>query len=88
MEGWNFDISQAPLDEYVSTTRTVKGKEVVSRDYRNEKILVATKCGKVLTSYWVPKNGQDGGRWNFLATREQPIAWMHLPKHPHVQEAV
>jgi|GEM_PF-2671606 len=87
MEGWNFDISQAPLGEFVSTTRIVKDKEVISRDYRHEKILVATKCGKVITSYWLPKNGQDGGRWNFMATGEQPVAWMRFPKHPNDMEA-
>jgi hypothetical protein len=87
MATWNFDVSEAPLGGYVSNTRTVKGKEVTSRDYRYAKIFVATKCGKVMPSHWQPKNGQDGGRWYGLATGEVPIAWMHFPKHPNGLEA-
>lgn len=87
MAVWNFDITQAPKGEFVSVTRIVKGKEVVSRDYRHVKIIAATKCGKVLTTYWLPQDGQDGGRWNFHAKGEQPIAWMPYPKHPTALEA-
>jgi len=43
------------------------------------KVLAATKCGKVLTTVWL--NTLD--RWNFLATGEEPIAWMPYPKHPN-----
>nr|WP_312970701.1 hypothetical protein [Brucella intermedia] len=87
MGDWNFDISQAPLGEFVSTTRTVKGKEVVSRDYRHDKIIAATDCGNVIITWWLPQIGQDGGRWNFFCKGQVPVAWMPYPKHPNVREA-
>lgn len=86
MDDWNFDIREAPKGEYVSTTRTVKGKEVTSRDYQSVKIIAATDCNKVIITWWLPQVGQDGGRWNFFCKGQEPLAWMPYPKHPNASE--
>ena len=78
---WSFDISKAPRGKYVVVNRKV-GKEVFAdqRVFRPDRIILATKCGKVTTSHYMP----DEKRWEMLAAGEQPVAWMVWPEHPHV----
>jgi hypothetical protein len=57
---------------------------------KGEPVWLATKCGKVIQSYFLPskKEGQDG-RWAYLASKEEPIAWQMFikPVHPNLSEA-
>jgi len=47
----------------------------------NDEVWLATKCGKVIRSYWLDKTG----RWAGLGTKEQPVAWQLyvVPAHPN-----
>ena len=83
---WSFDISTAPRGKTVTTTRLVNDKNSASgksvkdfEEFREEPVILATKCGKVVRSYWMQKEG----RWAGFATGEQPLAWMPWPEHPH-----
>ncbi len=82
---WNFNISKAPKGDFVNVTRSRKDEEVTFREYRPTKIILATKCGKVIVSHWLNPETPEGGRWNFLAKDEQPIAWMPFPVHPNAE---
>ncbi|TIO15601.1 MAG: hypothetical protein E5X86_19715 [Mesorhizobium sp.] len=78
MTAWNFDISQAPRGKMVETiTETTKGTRKSIR-FVPDKLIVATKCGKVTVSEFIP----DEGRWLMLGKGEQPDAWMPWPTHP------
>lgn len=76
MSGWNFDIKSAPHGRYEVKQRR-EGVDV--RVFVPEKVILATKCRKVLQSYYVP----DEKRWMFLHHGEQPVAWMPWPEYPH-----
>jgi hypothetical protein len=82
MSDWNFDISQAPrghtVDDFV---QTAKGVRKTTR-FLPEKLIVATKCGKVTVSKYLP----DEDRWEMLAKEEQPIAWQLWPTHPDFEQ--
>lgn len=76
---WNFNLTDAPRGRTEIRTRTIKGKNGEpdrTADYSEfvpDEIWVATKCGKVFVTHWL-----DGaGRWNRLATGEDPIATIH-----------
>ncbi len=58
----------------------------ISSAPRDSDIWLATKCGKVIKSYWIEKFGP--GRWAGLGTKEQPIAWQAfvVPAHPSQAE--
>ncbi len=58
----------------------------ISAAPRNSDIWLATKCGKVIKSYWIDKFGP--GRWAGLGTKEQPVAWQAfvVPAHPGIDE--
>jgi len=95
MTQWSFDISTAPKGKTVTTTRLVTDKSSASgksvRDFEEfvpDHIWIATKCGKVSRTYWIPEHGKNPGRWSGLATGEQPIAWMPfvVPAHPNASE--
>ena len=45
---------------------------------KSGKVILASKCGKVLVSRWVEKEQ----RWNAFAAKEQPVAWQPWPEHP------
>lgn len=76
---WNFEIEQAPSGYWNETTTTNKaGKEVTTKQFIREPCLVATKCGLVTIS-----SKLKNGRWNFLATKELPVAWAKLLEHPN-----
>jgi len=80
MKDWNFDISQAPLSHFKEQKRTdKKGKSSVSKIFIEKVIITASKCGKVIRSYWLPKEK----RWAGYTPEGPPIAWQLYPKHPH-----
>jgi hypothetical protein len=78
MSTWNLAISQAPRGRNVTQIRTIKGADVEVAVFERENVILATKCGKVTTSYYIPKED----RWCMLAAGEQPVAWMAWPEHP------
>lgn len=81
---WNFDISQAPRGKMVETViETEKGTRKSIR-FVHDKIILATKCGKVTLSHYIP--GED--RWLMLGKNEQPDAWMPWPTHPYPSHSV
>lgn len=82
MTNWNFDISQAPRGRTVNQARTIKGVDTEVAVFERDPIILATKCGKVTTSYYIPKED----RWCMLAKGEQPVAWMAWPEHPGAAE--
>lgn len=73
---WNTEINDAPKG--AETERKNPRGEGTYTEFVPEHIIVATKCGKVTRSYWIPKEG----RWCMLAKNEQPVAWMPWPSHP------
>ena len=82
MSNWNFDVTQAPRGRDVTKTKTIGGKEVEYTVFERDPIFVATKCGKVTTSYWIPKES----RWCMLAEGEEPVAWLPWPEYPSRSE--
>lgn len=81
---WNHEIDTAPRGHNVKSTRTVKGKFQEVTDFEPDHVWLATKCGKVLKSYWIPEAGKIAARWSGLATGEHPVAWCPyiVPEHP------
>ncbi len=70
---WNTDIKSAPHGRYEIKQRR-EGVDI--RVFVPERVILTTKCGKVLQSYYVP----DEKRWMFLHHGEQPVAWMPWPE--------
>lgn len=91
MTGWNFDMSSAPKSYFDTETRIIRGKPQDVQIPIDVPLVLATKCGRVLKSRWLPakpkdKNGytdRPEGRWEFLGTKEQPIAWRPWFTHPY-----
>ncbi|WP_425902490.1 hypothetical protein [Agrobacterium radiobacter] len=81
---WNHDLSQAPRGKMVHSTRTVGDRVHAISDFVADHIWAASKCGKVIKSYWIPPVGKAAGRWSGFATGEAPIAWQRfvVPEHP------
>lgn len=84
MSEWNHDITAAPRGKTVHSERKVGDRTHQISDFVPYYIWAATKCGKVLKSYWVPPAGKNAGRWSGFANAETPIAWQHfvVPEHP------
>ena len=78
MSDWNFNIAEAPRGKTVTKTSTVKDKGVSREVFVPTPVILATKCGQVMASEWLPKPE----RWHGLATDEQPVAWWPWPTHP------
>lgn len=58
---------------------------------REGRLWLATKCGKVLLSYFIASaKDNTKGRWAGFATGEQPIAWLPFvtPTHPMVDDII
>jgi len=72
---WSYKLKDAPRGELV--------KEMIGKNeaevYKHEKILTASKCGKIIVSCWLPKSK----RWEFYSKDSPPIAWMPMPCHPN-----
>lgn len=85
---WNSDIEAAPhgRTEALPQTRVHSGREVevLRSAFIPDYVWLATKCGKVIKSCWIPAKGRDGDRWHGLNKGEQPVAWMLFvtPEHP------
>ena len=78
---WNFDISQAPRGRYVVKARKIGKGEGDQRVFVPEPVIVATKCGVVTRSHYLPEQK----RWAMLAKGEQPVAWQPWPEHPNAE---
>jgi hypothetical protein len=74
--GWCFDIKSAPHGRYVVQQRRAG---VDMRVFVPERVILATKCGKVTISHYLP----DEKRWMMLHYGEQPVAWKPWPVHPN-----
>ena len=75
---WNFEIEAAPRGQTTLQPRKVGDKETTVSVFVPDRVILATKCGKVTLSEWLPKEG----RWMMLAAGEQPVAWQLWPEHP------
>lgn len=86
---WNHDIDAAPKGTFFKRNRIVKDKVQEVEEFIPNYVWVATKCDKVLKSYFVPPVGKVVGRWSGLATGEQPVAWQTfiVPEHPHLSKS-
>jgi hypothetical protein len=73
MRSWSTDIKSAHHGRYEIKQRR-EGVDI--RVFVPERVILTTKCGKVLQSYYVP----DEKRWMFLHHGEQPVAWMPWPE--------
>lgn len=76
MNGWNTDIKAAPHGRYEIKQRR---EGVDTRVFVAERVILATKCGKVTLSHYIPQEK----RWLMLGKNEQPDAWMPWPEHPN-----
>lgn len=81
---WNFDISRAPRGSYVIRNRKFGKGAADTKVFEPVAVLLQTKCGQEIVSQYLPADGQHRprGRWEGLATGEQPVAWTHWPTHP------
>lgn len=77
---WNTDISQAPRGKMVAATVQTKDGPRQFNRFVPDKLILATKCGKVTLSHYIP---DDEGRWMMLGKGEEPVAWAAWPEHPH-----
>lgn len=69
---WSTDISKAPHGYYDVQTRRVNAEKTADHHvFRAEYVWLASKCGKVTLSSYIP----DQKRWEFFKRGEQPIAW-------------
>lgn len=78
---WNFNMSEAPRGRTVAVTRAGE-KAAIVETFVPDKVILATKCGKVIASHFMPKEQ----RWLMLAAGEQPVAWQPWPSHPRPQQ--
>jgi hypothetical protein len=88
MTDWNFDIASAPRGKTEETeqTRMYSNRtfETIRSIFVPDLLWLASNCGKVIKSHWIPEKGMDGGRWLGMNKGEQPVAWMLFvtPEHP------
>jgi hypothetical protein len=74
-DGWSFDIKSAPHGRYEIKQRR---EGIDTRVFVPERVILATKCKKVLLSHYIPEEK----RWLMLGKGEQPVAWAPWPTHP------
>lgn len=79
---WRTDLDAAPRGEYVTTTQKAKDGTREVKHFEPDPVILASKCGKVIKSRWMP----EPGRWEFFNKDEQPVAWQPWPTHPHKVE--
>lgn len=79
MSNWNFDIAAAPRGEKITKLHTTKTGTSEIEVFQPARVILATKCGKVTPSQYLPKED----RWEALASGESPIAWQAWPDHPN-----
>lgn len=78
MQPWNFDMEAAPRGKTVTVTRAIKGEPRQVEEYVRNDVILASKCGKVTKSYWIP----DENRWAGFQPGEEVRAWLEWPTHP------
>ena len=83
MKDWNRDLSSAPRGRYIVKRRKFGKSEGDTRVFEPAPVILATKCGKVVKSHYLP----DEKRWEFLSKNEQPVAWTAWPVHPDLTPA-
>lgn len=87
MADWSFDISQAPKGEWIeSVEKGGRSGERHTRRYHAPRVILASKCGKVITSWWLPPDESERrpiGRWNGFMPDEEIVAWQPYPTHPN-----
>lgn len=85
---WNFDIGAAPRGRNITVKRTVKGEDKEFVEFVPEHVWLASACGKVIKSAWVPANKFHNGYWPGFAQNgvTPPIAWQPfvVPSHPNI----
>ncbi len=79
MNDWNFNIDDAPQSYMEDTVVIIKDKETTKQVLNKVRVITASKCDKVIVSYWIPKED----RWCMYSKNESPIAWQHYPEHPN-----
>lgn len=75
---WRSDFENAPRGRTIVQTRIIKGEPRDIQVFVPEYVILASTCGKVIKSHWLP----DPGRWEFFNKDSQPDAWMPWPDHP------
>jgi hypothetical protein len=77
---WNHELTGIPCGSH--PLRTVQTKDGVKtyEEFQRDDVILASKCGKVIKSYWIP----DEKRFAGFKKGEEPIAWMHWPRHPGI----
>jgi len=86
MSNWNMNISEAPIGREVTKTVLVADKKSASgksvrdfQEHQKDDVILASKCGKVIKSYWIPAEK----RWAGFQPGEHIVAWMAWPEHPN-----
>lgn len=90
---WNHDISSAPRGRTINVMRNTKTKDGVIRvpveEFEPDILWLASSCGKVIRSYWIPANKHHDGYWAGFAQKggTPPVAWQNyvVPEHPHAK---
>lgn len=86
MSAWNYDMSAAPRGEWTETVeKGGRSGERHVRRYSAPRVIIASRCGKVITSRWLPpdeKEKRPVGRWEFFTADSDPLAWQPYPTHP------
>jgi len=75
---WSKDVSKAPKG-HMETRKIGKNMAEI---FVPDRVILATKCGKVTLSYWHPEKDDKPGRWNMLNQGEEPVAWFPWPEYP------
>lgn len=84
MPTWNFNIDEAPKSYSRDASYSNQDGKIIQREkFVPVYVWLATKCGKVTVSYWIPNEK----RWNMLAQNEKPMAWQPypIPVHPDLE---
>ena len=79
---WRKDVDNMPKGSIVETVIMRDGKEIIKQVFKPETVIVAVQ-GVVTLSRWLPpQKDRPAGRWDMLATGQQPEAWMPWPEYP------
>jgi hypothetical protein len=78
MSEWNDNLDGIPLGSSPLKTVLTKDGPKTYESFERDDVILATKCGKVIKSYWLPNEERFAG----LAKGELPTAWTPWPRHP------
>jgi hypothetical protein len=79
---WRFDIEHIPKGYYTETTRFLKDKKITMKIWTSYRVIIATASGTVTLSRWLPKEGNDGDRWEMISKKDKVVAWQPWPEYP------